>query len=141
MDTQDKAITPSLESMNLSPKWRERFMFFEQNGAPSAPSFQTAYKALPYKKKLLININFYAVFFGPIYFLILGMWKKALTILGLAVLAGVLGGVIEAFIKIDTTRGLGIAIGIMAGMTANYSYYCKTVKGENGWNIFKGLRP
>jgi len=26
-------------------------------------------------------------------------------------------------------------------MTANYSYYLKQVKGDNGWNPFNGIMP
>ena len=51
-----------------SAKWQERFDFFEAHGAPKDPSFNTAFKALPgFGKKMLMQMNFIAFFFGPIY--------------------------------------------------------------------------
>ncbi len=45
---------------NLKPKWRERFAFFDQYGAPTSEPYKAAFRALPFGKKLLINNNFIA---------------------------------------------------------------------------------
>ncbi|KEZ74361.1 membrane protein, partial [Pseudomonas syringae pv. syringae FF5] len=36
--------------------------------------------------------------------------------------------------------GLNVVFSLMYALTANYSYYLKEVKGEQGWNPFKGMR-
>ncbi len=60
-----------------SAKWQERFDFFETYGAPNDPRYKEAVNALPgFKKKILINANVIAFFFGPIYLFVLGLWKK-----------------------------------------------------------------
>lgn len=66
-----------------SAKWQERFDFFETYGAPNDPRYKEAVKTLPgFKKKILINANVIAFFFGPIYLFVLGLWKKNLALLG-----------------------------------------------------------
>jgi len=64
----------------FSPKWQFRFNFFRQHGAPKNPGFKQAWKALSFGDRLKINLNFFALFFGAIYLLILGMWRKALVV-------------------------------------------------------------
>ncbi|SFD82635.1 DUF2628 domain-containing protein [Paracidovorax konjaci] len=119
-----------------SPKWQFRFNFFDTFGEPKSPEFKEAMKQLPLKQKLLININWYAICFGFIYFFILGLWRKALSLLGgILVLAFTLGAVSDGL-----ANGIGIAFSLLAGMTANYAYYLKETKGNNGWNPFEGMR-
>ncbi|NHX22235.1 DUF2628 domain-containing protein, partial [Escherichia coli] len=64
----------------ISEKWQERFSFFDQYGSPKTSEYKAAYKALPFGKRILIGMNIWAFFFGFIYFLILGLWRKALTL-------------------------------------------------------------
>ncbi|RMS19805.1 hypothetical protein ALP71_00260, partial [Pseudomonas coronafaciens pv. garcae] len=54
----------------------------------------------------------------------------------LSVLFGILG--MEVPKALGT--GLNIVFSLMYSLTANYSYYLKEVKGEQGWNPFKGMR-
>jgi hypothetical protein len=129
---------------DLKPKWRERFEFFEQFGAPSSPEFRAAYKELPRNKKQLINLNWFGFFFGPFYWLVLGMWRRALTWIGLAVAIGVAEDLFTVMTGIDFPRaldlGISVAFAIAMAMTTNYQYYLKRIKGDNGWNPFKGIR-
>jgi len=128
----------------LKPKWRERFEFFETYGALSSPEARAAYKALPFKKKLLINNSWLGFFFGPIYFAVLGMWRRALTLLGVVLLIAV----VEVFFEVVTgievpnaiDRGINTGCAMLFAVTVNYCYYLKEVKGKNGWNPFEGMR-
>ena len=52
---------------------------------PKSPEYKAAYKALTFGKRILIGMNIWAFFFGFIYFLILGLWRKALTLFGINV--------------------------------------------------------
>lgn len=130
MDSNTSSSAP------LSPKWQFRFNFFNQHGAPNTPTYKAALKTLPFGEKLKVNANFFAFFFSWIYFLILGMWRKALTILGLSIVVMVLA----AFMPKVVGNGIAIGWSLLIALTANYSYYLEKVKGDTGWNPFKGMR-
>ncbi|EIK98380.1 membrane protein [Pseudomonas sp. M47T1] len=138
------STTEQLHTPDVSPKWQERFAFFEQHGGPSSPGFKEAFKALPKGKRILININIIAVFFGLIYFFVLGLWKKNLTLI--AIVLGTTIGINFAFYAMGhdmpkwLDNGLNIAFGLTYGFTANYAYYLKKVKGSQSWNPFEGMR-
>ncbi|WP_439857542.1 DUF2628 domain-containing protein [Pseudomonas syringae] len=128
-----------------SAKWQERFNFFETYGAPNDPRFKPAVNALPdFKKKLLVCANIIAFFFGPIYFFVLGLWKKNLALIGVIVAVNVvialLFGILGMEVPAALGTGLNVVFSLMYALTANYSYYLKEVKGEQGWNPFKGMR-
>lgn len=105
---------------------------------PSTQTYKDELKKLEYKQRLLINFNFFAFFFGVIYMAIIGLWKKALAILGMAVAINVVLYVIHAPGPIS--RGVGIGFGVLCAMCVNYALYLKKVKGQDGWNPFEGMR-
>ncbi|QXI39993.1 DUF2628 domain-containing protein [Pseudomonas xantholysinigenes] len=123
------------------PKWQERFAFFEQNGGPRDPRFKQAFKALSLGKRLLINMNWIAFFFGPIYLFVLGLWKKNLALLGISLLVGIVLGFYEGFTGTELPRAVdtGVNCGLAAlwATVTNYAYYLKEVKGQQGWNPFE----
>ncbi len=96
------------------------------------------------KKKMRINANLIAFFFGPIYLFVLGLWKKNLAMLGIILAINVVLSVIFSIFSMDFPRplntGLNIAVSLTYALTANYSYYLKEVKGEQSWNPFQGMR-
>lgn len=130
-------------SKQYSAKWQERFAFFDKNGAPGTAQYKTALKELPFGKRVLVNSNIIAFFFGFIYFFVLGLWRKNLSLLGIAVAIGIVLGVIEGIIGISlpnaVNTGINIAMALMWSITANYAYYLKETKGLNGWNPFEGM--
>ena len=139
------STTEQVQTGKYSAKWQERFDFFDTYGAPSDPSYKEAFKTLPgFKKKILINANVIAFFFGPIYLFVLGLWKKNLALLGIFVAINIALSVIFAIIGMEFPRplstGLSIAMSMMYTLMTNYAYYLKEVKGEQGWNPFKGMR-
>ncbi|NBF13229.1 DUF2628 domain-containing protein [Pseudomonas sp. Fl4BN1] len=128
-----------------SAKWQERFNFFDTYGSPSDPRYKVAIKTLPgFKKKMLINANVIAFFFGPIYLFVLGLWKKNLAMLGIILTINVVLSVIFAILGMEfpkpLTTGLNIAVSMTYALMTNYSYYLKEVKGEQSWNPFQGMR-
>lgn len=133
-----------MEQKQYSNKWRKRFDFFNTHGAPNTPEFKTALKAESFGGRLLINMNFFAFFFGIIYFLILGLWKKGLVLLGISIALGLVLNIIDFMIGGTIPNGAytGLSIGISAlwAMIANYAYYIKETKGLDGWNPFEGIR-
>jgi hypothetical protein len=137
-------ISTSVFPSNLKPKWRERFEFFERYGEPSSPEFKAELKSFSTGSRLFINMNWFGFFFGPIYLLALGMWRRALTwvgiMLALALVEDAFGFVTHIKFSRPVDFGISVGVGMLIAMTTNYSYYLKVMKGDNGWNPFKGMR-
>ncbi|CDH07184.1 conserved hypothetical protein [Xenorhabdus bovienii str. oregonense] len=36
-------------------------------------------------------------------------------------------------------NAMGVAFSLLNGYIANYAYYLKEIKGDDGWNPFKGI--
>jgi len=162
----------------LKPEWRERFEFFERYGAPYSAEARAAFKALPRDKRRLVGGDFAASYLlGPVYFLVLGMWKRALILISIGVAMVFLTGVIDGAspgrlslmmlllsLSFASMPGYFVMIPLLVVMfepfsnhicnlffciimfctsvsqfTVNYSYYLKLIKGDNGWNPFKGM--
>ncbi|KLI07799.1 hypothetical protein A5731_26320 [Mycolicibacterium conceptionense] len=123
---------------NLSDSWRWKFDFFHTYGLPaSTPAAKAAYRDLSFMAKLRLTSNVLAFLFGPIYFFVKGMWRKGLSLLGIAIAAGVVLTVLDVSDMIG--RSAGIAIGVLAMSTANYAYYLHVVRGSRSWNPFEGF--
>ncbi|MGE6333268.1 DUF2628 domain-containing protein [Stenotrophomonas sp. NPDC077659] len=118
-----------------SPKWQFRFNFFQQHGAPKEPGFRQAWKALSFGDRLKININFFAFFFNWVYLLILGMWRKAIVVVGIYVALIALAFVLPEIV----VRALWFATSFLVASSTNYSYYQEKVKGNTRWNPFEGM--
>lgn len=133
-----------MEKKQYSQKWQKRFDFFDTHGAPNTPEFKAALKAASFGDRILFNMNIFAFFFGFIYFLILGLWKKGLVLLGvsigLAIVLNIIDFMIGGTLSDAVYTGLSIGISVLWGMVANYAYYLKETKGLDGWNPFEGLR-
>lgn len=126
-------------TQQYSQKWQKRFDFFEQHGAPKTPEFKSALLHMPWYKRLLYNMNFISLFFGPIHFLILGMWKRCITLLACSLVIGFLFGIIEVVSGLNLDSFCSLVVGVMWSITANYAYYLHKVKGRNNWNPFEGI--
>jgi len=125
----------AVDLSRFSPKWQFRFNFFQQHGAPKEPGFKQAWKALSFGDRLKVNINFFAFFFGFIYLLILGMWRKALGVLGINIALGI----VTLFLPDIVARAVFIAMNFLVASSTNYSYYLEQVKGKASWNPFEGM--
>jgi hypothetical protein len=137
-------LLPSTDTLAVKPKWRERFAFFDAYGAPSSAAFHEAIKRAPRGTRRRVNFNFLAFFFGPFYLLGLGLWKKALSLVAVVLGLAVLELTFSVATGIDVPRpidsALNIATALLFGLSTNYAYYLKQVKGCQNWNPFEGLR-
>jgi hypothetical protein len=131
----DRTTAASPDFTQYSPKWQFRFGFFDRYGGPKSPEYKQAFKALKFGERIKVQSNFFAFFFGFIYFFILGLWRKALVVLGISVALGVL----SFFVPDAVARGLGVGYSVLLSMSANYAYYLEKVKGSRSWNPFEGL--
>lgn len=126
----------------LKPRWQARFDFFESLEKMSKEERKLAYKKSPFS----IKFNFFAFFFGFIYFLILGLWRKGLVLL----IAGVISTILEIIIlqnlyisdTVDRAISYGISFGSMAiyASCVNLAYYLHIKKGSKSWNPFEGWK-
>ncbi|WP_323840035.1 DUF2628 domain-containing protein [Photorhabdus africana] len=132
-----------MDKIQYPEKWQTRFAFFEKNGAPKTPEHKAAMKAEPSIRRMLLNMNFIAFFFGFIYFFVLGLWRKNLILFGIAVVMIMLLGVIESILNIEIPPAAGIGINsafaVIWGTTANYAYYLKENMNSQSWNPFEGF--
>lgn len=140
MDTLEQAKPRS----KYSEKWQQRFAFFDLHGAPNSPAYKPALAELPFNQKLKINMNVIAFFFGPIYWFVLGLWKKNLTLIALIIVISTVVDLIIEWTGFPYQKqidfGVGFGFNVIYGVATNYAYYLKEIKGEQGWSPFKGMR-
>lgn len=121
----------------LSKAWQFRFEFYKENGLPerkNASRFKEAFKALPMGKRFILANNIGSLFFGPLYFLCTGMWRKAIVLLFLLIF-------IDVFISaIGGKNSIIIFVNMFSSMVlANPAYYLHRVKKSKSFNIFEGV--
>lgn len=136
MDTEQ-----SLQTRRYSSKWQQRFDVFERLQSLDAAGKKAFMKSLGWRKAGSTNFNFIAFFFGFIYFFVLGMWRRNLSMIGIIVLINALVIAAETLFNIEIpdalARGMGCAFSAWYATTANIAYYLQEIKGYNGWNPFK----
>lgn len=73
-------VTTTDDRSDLSAYWRLKFDFYDRYGTRFTPDAVAAAQARPLATKMRSVINLPALFFGPIYFVAKGMWRKAITL-------------------------------------------------------------
>jgi hypothetical protein len=144
-DSAATATTPKTDwrsDPHLSEKWKFRFGFFEKYGIPkwrwrTAPELRTAFKLLSFRDRIKISANWYAFFFGFIYYaFFLKLWRQALILIGIYLVLIILGIIFGPFnVSGSIFRGMGFAYSIFCSMRANVLYYLKRTQGDIGWMI------
>ncbi|AYM89447.1 DUF2628 domain-containing protein [Serratia sp. 3ACOL1] len=132
-----------MDKTELSQKWKDRFALFDSvAGNIHSQQYKDAIKNMKFLARTKYVFNFYAFFFGIIYFCILGLWKKGLVLFGAVVVLNVILIIIDAGTTMNlepAIRGINIAYAGTCAMIANYAYYLKEVKGLDGWNPIEGF--
>ncbi|MCA6222489.1 DUF2628 domain-containing protein [Photorhabdus antumapuensis] len=114
-----------MDKSQYSEKWQTNFAFFEQNGAPKTPEYKAAMKVVPSMRRILLNMNFIAFFFGFIYFFVLDLWRKSLILFGVSVVVMIILGVIEDALSVDIPPAVGMGIKFAFSAIWGYTYYLK----------------
>ncbi|BES83768.1 membrane protein [Pectobacterium araliae] len=126
-----------------SKKWQTRFSFYNEFGGPKSPAFKDGFKNATFGTKMLLNFNFIAFFFSIIYFFVLGLWRKNLTLFGISVAVGAVFACLEVFANIPlpeyTDNAVRFGLSLMWASTANYAYYLKETQDSKSWNPFEGM--
>lgn len=87
---------------------------------------------LTMSERLAVKFNVWGFFFGPFYYAFLGMWKRALTLLGVGVAIILIGEVLLSAIGAPQSVASFFVAGFFAGKV-NVDYCKKQVLNDNGW--------
>ncbi len=125
-------------SSGLSASWQKRFAFFDLHGSPFSKEATLASRELKFGERSTIFFNIWAMLFGIVYFVVIGIPKRGITLLAIALgLAMVLWG-FETFFDYSPTW-YWFGLWAIYGGTANYYYYIKVRQGRDEWNPLKDL--
>lgn len=129
----DAPPSANYEDADLPAIWQERFAYFDEHGAPNTPSGKRSLRQGSMGQRIRLGGNFKAFFFGIIYLMVLGLWKRAImvTVFSIFVTAafGAIGGSALA-------NGAGFGIMAFNMWTTNGAFYRKRRTGRDTWNIF-----
>lgn len=127
---------PLAADAELSPTWRLRFAFMDAHGLPKARSWRIAYRKVPFRTKFRVGISLLGYLLGFFYFLYLGLWRPALSLLAISILFAV---VLDALKLPSTYDHLAVTVpAVLCGMTVIPLYYLKVRHGIHSWNPFLG---
>ncbi|MFD4368350.1 DUF2628 domain-containing protein [Rhodococcus sp. NPDC058521] len=120
-----------------SGKWQFRFGFFDTYGTPGwgkpDVEYAAALRALSFRDRIKITMNFCAAFFTVFYLLYLGLWRKAIVVLVVAVALGVTTVALNVPYGLDTA--ISMAWWIWIGMRTNIYYYERVAEGRKTWGL------
>lgn len=133
----DRRIDPSLLDGvgEVSEKWKFKFRFFAEHGIPtlvgSTPECHTAFRELTLNQRRILAFNFAAFFFSFIYLLVLGLWRKAISLclVGLAITALA----VQTSMPDSMELGLSVAVMLFVAARTNMYYYDLMVRVEQTW--------
>jgi len=121
----------------LSETWRFRFGFFAAYGAPgltkTSPEYTAAFRALPMRQRMKLNMNLLGFLFGIFYLLYLRLWKKALVVFGVGIVLGVLTAALALPSAVDTALTFGLWIFVASRV--NVYHYENRVLGRQTWSL------
>lgn len=129
------AVTATDDRSDLSAYWRLKFDFYDRYGTRFTPQAVAAARARPFATRMRSAINLPALFFGAIYFVTKGMWRKAITLTLFNVAFGV--------VLYLTFPALGFggfpANGALYMILAGPAYYRHRVLDSRSWNPLDGI--
>lgn len=133
--TLDSSTSASVDDFSgYSEKWRQRFAAIEKAGGERTRWWRWPEgKQLTGKERRLITSNLWAFLFGPVYYLSLGLWRKAITLTLLSAVIDVALGMTGDALGYSVDNFLWIVSAIIFKQCANVDYYRKTVLKRREW--------
>lgn len=124
----------AIEVAPVSDSWKETFRAIEEAGLVSG-GFYPTFETVDPKKHRQLMFNLWAFLFGPIYYFVLGMWRKALTWIAMTIAFSIGAAILVVFLGLPDaiSRALGIGIQVLYASNANADYYRKQIQGETFW--------
>src|SRR5689334_17182493 len=127
---QDAALpTADIDSLDVSETWKKRFRAIQKAGGPAMPNR----RALSTRERM-VNFNILAFLLGPVYYLLKGMWRKALTFfVAVTAVVFVIAIILELNGLGEYSKSLAYGAAAFFAVRANIDYYKKMVLKDNGW--------
>jgi hypothetical protein len=119
-----------IAGLPVSDGWKARFYLIRRAGGPAMKQIN----ALSFSERMKITFNILGFLLGPLYYLAKGMWRKAISLFGVCVLAAIALDVLLSLLHMaHLGRAMGLAFGALWAVRANIDYYKKMVLKDNGW--------
>lgn len=129
-DVERVAQGADIARLPVAESWKTKFRLMQRAGGPALPKMTE----LSFSERSKIGFNVLAFLFGPIYYAIKGMWRKAITLFALgAIVITLLAIVLDLMELARFSRSLGFGWAAIYAARADADYYKKMVLGENGW--------
>lgn len=129
-DLAEPGRNADIDALPVSDAWKQKFRLIEKAGGARQPDL----KSLSSGERMKIGFNIVAFLFGPVYYLVKGMWRKALSIFGACIVVIVILGVVLDLLGVGRVAdALGYGAAAVFAVRANIDYYKKMVLGDNGW--------
>ena len=129
--SNDKDILATIDTLDMSDSMKTKIRLVHDN------FIKVKFGVPCYKLKEFSSItlmSFLAFFFTFIYYLIKGMWKKAITLLMFNIILGIAFIFLSELLNTPQISGFGnIIISCIALQSAYYDIYRKKVLKENFW--------
>jgi hypothetical protein len=118
------------EIEEVSRRWLEVFALIERAGGAKLPEL----KSMSRSDRFKIKMNWAAFFFGPVYFLAMGLWRQVVSYLTLMVLYyNTVGILMVDVVGVTELPFPFLSYSLVWGMLANRNYYKLQVLGEKNW--------
>ena len=121
-------INSSNEIESVSDSWKRKFDLFEKAGGVKSSNL----RKLSFQERMKVGFSIWAFLFGPFFYLVKGMWKKAISLSGVSVLVIIILEMVCMVLGIPDTITNVVFPAIFASR-ANVDYYKKVKLGDNGW--------
>lgn len=119
-------------AQEIEPVWQHRFALIEKAGGAKMPNLDV----MPIDERYKIKFNFLAFLFGPLYYLIKGMWKKAITLwllISIILMPCQMVLLMLGWPELVVMLLAGFFASWFFASRANRDYYKKIVLSQNGW--------
>ncbi|SFU29292.1 zinc-ribbon domain-containing protein [Pseudoduganella namucuonensis] len=116
----------------ISPGWKARFAVLQKAGGVDMPQSI----ALTMGERAMVRFNLLAFLFGPAYYAVKGMWRKALTLCALSLVLMLLFRMLLAGVGLGGSGFVHTAYLIAPALfatRANVDYFTKMVLRDDGW--------
>jgi hypothetical protein len=131
LDLEKDAV--SIDDLNVSEKWKERFRLIEKAGPFERGKYRHQETLTPAERRK-INFNVPAFLFSAFYYLVKGMPRKAFVIAGCGWLFAALLTILESILNFTAPSSIfWIVPGAVVASLANRDYYQKMVLHEDMW--------
>jgi hypothetical protein len=113
----------------ISAGWQNKFDLVESINPQTYSNYTKVMLSLPFMERLFRS-SMLGFFFGPFYYIWLGMWRKAIFIILTVVVLGVITDAMDITFLDPFYR---IATAFYCSRAVMFDYYNKVKNGDNSW--------